>query len=344
MRHRYLAAAAGAAALGAVSGLCAPSARAAEPQVLRFGNMVPSTAGQVVDIFEPWLDKVEKDSAGTVKFERFYGGSLVRSYAKQYEALLNGMQDGANIITSYTESLFPDFGLFSLPFMFQGAGAKEGAYAGWKLYEKGLIRGLDKVKVLAVFTNDNSGLHLAHEIKTLDDLQGLKVRAAGPGEADLIKITGATPVSLSISQVAESLHRKVIDGALNGWSALDTFKITPLTESHVDMPFGVRSFFLALNKEKYDALPPVARKAIDSNSGFDLSMKFGRYWEREGAKLREKLAKEHTVLAPKGEALKAWQVKFLHMQQAWIDEDKPHRQRMFDEAEKILAQLRAVRS
>jgi TRAP-type C4-dicarboxylate transport system substrate-binding protein len=332
------------AMLGAVPSLLATRAIAAEPHVIRFGNMVPATAGQVVDIFEPWFDKVEKDSAGAVKFEKFYGGALVRSYAKQYEALINGMQDGANVITSYTESLFPDFGLFSLPFMFQGAGAKEGAYAGWKLYEKGLIRGLDKVKVLAVFTNDNSGIHLADEIRTLDELKGLKVRAAGPGEADLIKITGATPVSLAISQVAESLHRKVIDGALNGWSALDTFRITPLTKSHVDMPFGVRSFFIALHKEKYEALPPIGRKAIDSNSGFELSMKFGRYWEREGAELRAKLAKEHVVLAPKGEALKAWQAKFRNMQQRWIDEDKAHRQRMFDEAEKMLAQFRAVRS
>ena len=341
MRHAILRGAAGAMGVAALLATPFPApAAAAEPTIIKFGSITPASSGQVVDIFEPWFAKIEKEAGGTLKFEKFYGGSLVRSYPKQYEALINGIQDGATVLPSYTQALFPEFGLFSLPFMFRGPGAKEAAHVGWNLHEKGMLGGLEKVHVLAVFTNDNSGMHFVEEIKSLDEIDGLKVRAAGPGEAAVIEAAGATPVAMGISQVAGSLNRHVIDGTLNGWSALETFRITPLIETHVDLPFGVRSFFIALNKEVFDALPEKARKAIDANSGYEFSMTFGRYWGKQGAELRKTLAKEHTVLTPTDSEMPKWEAKFRHIQEAWIAEDKPRRQKLFDTAKRLLADFR----
>jgi TRAP-type transport system periplasmic protein len=314
----------------------------AEPAIIKMGSTAPAASGQVKDIYDPWIAEMEKDSEGTLKIQAFHGGSLVRSYPKQYEALINGLQDAATIVTSYTEKLFPDFGLFSLPFMFRGPGSDEAAYVAWKLYERGMIGNLEKVHVVAVYTNDNSGLHFNVPIKSVDDIKGLKIRTAGPGEADVIKLVGGVPVAIAITQVAESLHRGLIHGTLNGWSALNSFRITPLIKGDVDLPFGVRSFFNAFNAKVYAALPEKAKSAIAKNGGMKLSMRFGKYWANEGAQLRAQLAKDHPVLRPSEEEIeKVWEPKFKHIQQGWIDEDKAHRQKLYDEAKKLSAEYRA---
>ncbi len=342
MPNRIRIGALGAAVIAMTAMGGAVTARAAGPVVIKMGSTAPAASSQVKDIYDPWIDAMEKDSDGTLDVQAFHGGSLVRSYPKQYEALINGLQDAATIVTSYTEKLFPDFGLFSLPFMFRGPGSDEAAYVAWKLHEKGMIGGLDHVKVVAVYTNDNSGLHFNVPIKTFDDIKGLKIRTAGPGEADVIKLVGGVPVAIAITQVAESLHRHLIAGTLNGWSALNSFRITPLIKGDVDLPFGVRSFFNAFNRKVYDGLPQKAKDAIEKNSGFKLSMAFGKYWANEGAQLRAQLGKDHPVLRPSDEEIeKVWEPKFKHIQQGWIDEDKAHRQALYDAAKKLSAEYRA---
>jgi TRAP-type C4-dicarboxylate transport system substrate-binding protein len=213
---------------------------------------------------------------------------------------------------------------------------------GWKLYERGLINGLDKVYVAAVYSNDNGGMHFNSVLRSLDDVHGKKIRAAGPGEADVIQAVGGTPVSMAITQVAESLNRGVIDGTFNGWSALNTFRITPLIKTHVDMPFGVRAFFMAINKKVYDGLPATARKAIDKNSGLEFSKEHGTHWAAEGMEVRKESAKERIVLAPNKDELKVWSAKFTRFHDAWIKEaDTAHRRKLYDATMDLLKALRA---
>lgn len=345
MNTRFAIGALCAAAISLVALGAAETATAAGPSIIKIGATAPPQASQVKHIYKPWIARMEKDSGGTLKIQAFYGGSLVRAHSKQYEGLVNGMQDGATVVTSYTQKLFPDFGIFSLPMMFRGAGCQEAAYVAWNLYERGMIRGLHKVHVVGVFTNDNSGMHFNKPIKTLDDLKGLKVRVAGPGEAGVVEAMGAVPVAMSIRQVAEALHRGVIEGSLNGWSALNSFRITPLIKADVDMPFGVRSFFIAFNKKSFDALPKMARQAIDKNGGLKLSMAFGKFWENEGAQMRAKLAKDHTVIQPSEKELEAkWEPKFQHIVRAWIDQNKEYREKLFDQARELIAQYRKQNS
>ena len=111
MIHRVFVGALGAAAIVAALG-AGPAA--AEPTVVKIGSFTPPKAKYLREILIPWLRKVEADSAGTLKFQEFWGGSLIRSPRKQWEGLNNGIQDASQIIPAYTSKLFPDFTFFSL--------------------------------------------------------------------------------------------------------------------------------------------------------------------------------------------------------------------------------------
>ena len=314
----------------------------AEAATLKWGTFEPAQGSPARNNYIPWMRQVEKDSNGTLTFQEFWGGALSRSPAKQFELMMNGIQDVAMTLPSYVQALFPEFGMFELPFTFRNA--VEGATAEWRLYEEGLLSGLDKVKVVSIYNNGNSALHFNKRIEKLEDMKGFKIRTAGPEEADLIATLGGAPVAMAISQVAESLNRGVIDGTLNGWNANSTFKITPLIKSHYEAPFGVRTFFFSIRKDAYEALPEAARKAIDKNSGLETSKAFAASFDRENAKTRDEAAKDpdRNLISPPEAEIESLRVLFKPQHDKWL-QGHASSKRAYERLHQMLAEIRAGR-
>lgn len=311
----------------------------AETATIKIGSFAPPKSFAVREGTKPWMAAVLRDAGGTLKFQEFWGGALSRSPRKQYELMMNGIQDASPILPSYTQKLFPDFTVFSLPYLFRSS--EEASVAAWRLYESGNLAGLEKVYVAGVYTNDNGGMHFAVKIKSVAEIKGKKMRAAGPGEAAVIKAMGGIPVGMSITQVAESLNRGVIQGTLNGWSALGSFRITPLIKSHVDQPFGVRSFFLGINKKVYDKLPAKAKQAIQKNSGLAYSRRFGQLNGGRGVTFRRKAKEDpkRNVLTPTPAEYKAQAAKFQAFHERW-KAASPDRAKKYKALQAILADIR----
>ncbi len=309
---------------------------------LKAGTFASVKSFAVRALYIPWLRQVEKDSGGAVKFKEFWGGQLIRSPRKQYEGMMNGIQDATNILPSYTHKLFPDFSFNALPFLFKDG--EEASYVGWKMYEAGHLRGLDKVYIAVIWTNDNGGMHFSKKLTKIEQIKGVKMRAAGPAEAAAIKVMGGVPVGMSITQVAQSLHRGVIQGTFNGWSALRTFKITPLIVTHVDMPFGVRGFFYALPKKVFDGLSGKIKGAIRKNTGLHVSRKFGRANQDRGAKFRKNAAKDakRNIIRPSPADQAGYRKKYQFLHDNWI-KDRPNGAAKYAAVKKFIAEYRKGR-
>ena len=125
---------------------------------------------------------------------------------------------------------------------------------------------------------------------------------------------------MSITQVAQSLHRGVIQGTFNGWSALKSFRITPLITTHMDAPFWVRGFFFAIKKEKFDGLPAKAKSAIRAISGLKTSRAWGRMNENRGQKFRKEAGGDakRNVLSVPGAQQAAFAKKFQFLHDEWV--------------------------
>lgn len=314
-----------------------PAVDAADSVTLRFGSRTPAKSALIRKGLQPWMDKVNADSQGALNIKTFWGGSLVRSLRKQDEAVRNGIQDGANILPAYTAKLFPDYTIYSLPYMFPDP--DKGSIVAWKAHEAGLLGGTDHLKVVGVYTNDNGGIHLSVKINSLDELKGKKVRAAGPEEAKVIRLLGASPVSMGIPAVAESLNRGVITGLLSGWSALRPFRLEPLIKSHVNVPSGVRSFIVGFSKSKYDGLPAAARRAIDKNAGISLSSTMGKLNTGNENRVRKNAAdKGKSIVNPTGAQEQAVRKKLQVLHEEWIGRVKDG-QRKYDAVKKLIDEV-----
>ena len=113
------------------------------------------------------------------------------------------------------------------------------------------------------------------------DLRGMKVRAPTRQTTKMLAALGATPVGMPVPQVPEALSKGVIDGTILPYEVMPALKIDELTKYHsgpdASQPMIYNSvFIIAMNRAKYDSLPPDLKKVIDANSGIGLSARIGR--------------------------------------------------------------------
>lgn len=100
------------------------------------------------------------------------------------------------------------------------------------------------------------------DVKSVDDLKGLKVRASGAG-VSITKIAGATPVSMSPGEATTALERGVLDCVLGAPSWLKSYGYWDVVKSVVDSPMGmggppILTFF---NRDAWNSMTPAMRKA-----------------------------------------------------------------------------------
>jgi TRAP-type transport system periplasmic protein len=265
----------------AVAAVVAAAGNAAAQTVsLKFQSFVPPKSGNWTGQLAPWMDKVEADSAGAIKFERFPAMQLGGTPANLVDQVRDGVVDAVWTLPGYTAGRFPRSEAFELPFMLTNAEATSRA-----LWEYMSTVGADDLKeyhVIATHVHPPGFFHSRDkEIRSIADLRGMKVRGATRLSTRLLASLGATPVGMPVTQVADALSKGVVDAVILPWEVVPAFKVQELVKSHseFDPKLGslyTSTFVVLMNKAKYASLPPAAKKAIDMNSGPDESARHAR--------------------------------------------------------------------
>lgn len=308
-------------------GLVLPGMANAETTI-RFGTHIPPQAIEAAAGIIPYLDAVEAETDGEVTFQRHFGGALGRNPTQQYELLRNGVQEMTMVLPSYSAAQFPDFGIFALPYLFESA--EQGSVAAWRMYEAGLMETPDDVHVITAFINGNSAIHTADAISSPDDLAGMQIRAAGPDESAIVEVLGAVPVGMGIGQIAESMDRGVIDGALSGWAPMRAFRFDELSHGHLAEPLGSRAFLIVMRKDVYDSLSDTAKAVVDARGGEELARAIGRANDIAEAKIIEEAeARDGVSVVRIPDADKAERAAlFAPVVEAWVAETEKNASNM----------------
>jgi TRAP-type C4-dicarboxylate transport system substrate-binding protein len=108
---------------------------------------------------------------------------------------------------------------------------------------------------------------LSKPVKTLEDLKGMKIRGTGR-IGDIAKALGAVPMPIEIVDTYEALRRGVVEGNFGPLEQLKGFKIGEI-EKYVTASWhigSVFSFYLVMNKAKWNSLPADVQKTITEYS------------------------------------------------------------------------------
>ena len=270
---------------------------------LKFHTFMSPTSNVWLNMHKAWMDKVEKESGGRIKFEGYPAMQLGGSPVQLYDQAKDGVVDIVWTLPGNTPGRFPRTEVFELPFMMTNAEATSSAF--WEFIQ---TKGADEYRDIHPIAFQVHGPGMFH-VKTRlitqpDDLRGLKMRGPTRQITKMLGYLGATPVGMPLPQILDALSKGVIDGCVIPWEVVPSVKVHELVSNHSEFdPKGgalyTTTFVMGMNKARYASLPPDLKKVIDANSGIETSAFLGRTQQAGDAPARKQAVdrgnKIHTI-------------------------------------------------
>ncbi|MEO3386227.1 TRAP transporter substrate-binding protein [Mesorhizobium sp. CAU 1741] len=338
-----------AASLASVGWLSATTSGIAQEVTLRLHQFLPAQANVPKHALDPWADKIESESGGRIKIERYPAMQLGGTPPQLIDQAQDGTVDIVWTLPGSTPGRFPSTEVFELPFMMTNAEATSRAY--WDLFESNMKDGEFKdLHILAAWVHGPGVIHSRTPVEKMEDLQGMKVRAPTRVITALVAELGGTPIGMPIPAVTESLSKGVIDGAVVPWEVVPSLKVQELVSNHTefggDHALYTTTFVLAMNKAKYDSLPDDLKKVIDDNSGQDVSALFGKTQQEYDAPGRElAVGRDNNIITLSAEDVEGWKAAAQPVIENWVkeaDEKGLDGQALLDEARSLIEKYTAA--
>ncbi len=331
---------AGAISLALVSG-------AATAQItLKLHHLLSAKAPAHTKMLVPWANDVEKAAGGKVKIQIYPAMSLGGKPPELINQVRDGVVDIVWTVNGYTAGLFPRSEVFELPFVHTNS-ATATNLAMRDMFNNGAIAEEYKsVKVMFLHVHAGQGIQMAEKnVRTPDDLKGLKMRIPSRTGAWIIEALGASPAAMPVPALPQALSKKVVDGALIPWEIIPPLHLQDVTKFQIEglnsVRFGTTTFQVSMNPGTWAKLPPNVQKAFTANNGEARVRAVGKSWtdaEVGGLAVAMKAGNKHTVLTEAELAL--FKAKLNPVVQRWVDEVKTKGidgQALVDQARKLIA-------
>jgi len=225
----------------------------------------------------PWIKRVEEATKGKVKIQVYPSQTLVKG-PESWNALKSGVADMAWCFHGYWPDLTPLADVITLPSL-PFATAEKGSEVLWKLHEKfpAIQKEFQDVKVLMLWTSNPYFLITTKkQVKTLEDIKGMKIRVTGGPPTEQMKALGAVPTAIPMPDNYMSMDKGVIDGMAAPWEAIHGFRLYEVAKYYTMVPLSAVYFSMSMNKQKWNSLPKDVQDAIMSVSGVEGSKFWGR--------------------------------------------------------------------
>ncbi len=270
--------------------------------VLTVANWLPPSHPLVSEVIVPMAEQISEATGGSVT-ANILPAPLGPPQA-HFDFAVNGVADITFGVQGYNAGRFKTTNIAELPFMSDSAEALSVAY--WRTYEAMLKDAgeYDDVKVLAVFTHGPGEIFLKDGDATSPDLlKGTKLRVGGGIVHEVASTLGAVPVEGPSSKAYELLSQGVADGILFPYESVNFFKLIPELSVGVSVPGGLynTSFYIVMNKTKWDSLSEEDQAAIDSVTGEALARMAGQMWDSADAAGKEAMVGK-TIVTPATDA------------------------------------------
>jgi TRAP-type C4-dicarboxylate transport system substrate-binding protein len=324
--------------------LCAASTQAAEkfsydgPTItVRYSHFAPATHPMSKAVSHKWIEMVEKESNGKIKIEPYLGGVL-HSAKDGFKATVNDITDLTPAYTMYQAGSFHLAHVLDLPFAFPSAAVA--AKVAEELYPKYFKKEYEAMGVYLANYNANGIYNLFSKkpIAKLEDLKGMKIRAAGGTPSKIIKSLGAVPVAVPVPEAYNAFQRGVVDGVAIYDTGAIAYRIhelaTHMTEAKMNNPANAWAY----NRKSWDAYPPEVKRFM-YNMQRRLSIMYGIEFDRQDAISRPLLeAKGIKIIKLSPEETARWKAAAEPLWEEFIQENEakglPARQ--------LVADLRAL--
>ena len=227
---------------------------------------------------EEWGKEIMARSNGRVDITFYPAGQLVKAPATP-DALEQGIADIAFSHIGYNRGRFPVTEVLDLPMGYPTGWV--GSHVATDFINKFKPAEWDSLHLLLVNAGTTAGLMTRNtRVTKLEDLQGITLRGAGE-VASAISALGATPRDISMAEMYDSVSKGVVDGTLVGIETLKSFKMADVCKytTFAWQVGNMYTFYLAMNNDKWDALPNDIKKIFNDVSE-EYAEKYAETWNQ----------------------------------------------------------------
>lgn len=169
----------------------------AAAEELSFAHFVPPAHIITSSVVEPLTAALAEASGGDLSVRVYPGGELGPGPVEQYARVVQGVADMAWGLAGYNSQQFPLSMIIELPGVVDAAGAGKGYEAMSRVYSEYLTGEFPGTRAIALWTSEPNVLIMKDkEVRSPNDLQGLKIRVSGAFPAQVVEALGATPVQM----------------------------------------------------------------------------------------------------------------------------------------------------
>ncbi|MDR1659836.1 MAG: TRAP transporter substrate-binding protein [Desulfovibrio sp.] len=206
---------------------------------------------------------VEKAANGAVEVQ-VYPASQLGGEERNFQDIQNKVIQAASLAVNNATLFSPSLGFFDLPYIFNNF---EEAYKAmdenWDEINKRMIRESGNMAVGWLVQGFRVLSNSRHQVKTLADLKGLKIRVPNnPIMIATFKAWGCEPAPMAWDETFNALQQKVVDGQENPYAVFASNKFEEvqkyITEIHYKMWIGP----IVVNADWLEKLPPDIRKTV----------------------------------------------------------------------------------
>jgi TRAP-type C4-dicarboxylate transport system substrate-binding protein len=256
--------------------ICGWGMKAHAATTLTYSCFFPPTHIQSI-LAEQWSREVEKRTKGQIKIDYFPGQTLTKAH-QCYDGTVQGISDIGFSLLAYTRGRFPVMSAVDLPL---GYTSGKGATAViMETYKKFMPKELQDTQVMYLHAHGPGLVHTKGKaVRKLEDMKGLKFRSHGTS-AEVVKALGGTPVPKPMPETYEMLQKGVVEGAVYPLEANKGWKLGEVVD-YCTANFTsayTSSFFVVMNKDKWNALSPEIRKIIEEINS-EWVVKHGEAWD-----------------------------------------------------------------
>ena len=253
----------------------------AETIELKLAHFMPTMHVQHRMAFEPFANEVAKLTDGKVKI-KIYPGATLANPKTMVDAITTGITDIGFVLPEYIPGRFQRSSVLELPFIFNNA--THVAKTVYAIYDEYLAEDYKQFKVLWFLSAPLTQLHTVKKpVLTADDFKGMKIRSGSSTETAGLKLLGANPIGMPISELSISLQKGVVDGAFTPYAALKSHKLIDVVKHMTEVNYNGALMCVLMNKKKWDKLPDFAKKAIDQVANKNFGIRAAAAFDEEDA-------------------------------------------------------------
>lgn len=267
----------------AALGLAAGGAFAQDKVPVRISFNQADTSPAWREVIKVFGDELEAKSNGRFQVTH-YPGEVLHTVGDGFRAVATGITDISSAWPVYSVNSFNIVQGMDLPFAMPVSNVAAVRISD-ELYNDFLKAEYERMGILLAYNSTTPQMDIltTKPVRSLDDLRGLKIRAAGGTISKVIELLGAVPVTMTITDSYAAFQQGVVDGIVLSTADMVAYRMHEVGKYNYRI--GISRVYIpsAVNKGFYNGLPDDLKTVFDSaatNAGYNYQQMYDRLTER----------------------------------------------------------------